>query len=398
MNFDDAPEQAEFRVSARAWLEAHAPRRSPVSTDRADDEAAIARGRAWQRAKYEAGWAGLTWPREFGGQGRPLIDQIVWDQEAAEFDVPEETFIVSTMLAGPTIIDAGDDEQRRRHLPAMLDGRAVWCQLFSEPDAGSDLAGVSTRAIRDGDEWVVNGQKVWNSGAHYSDWGLLLARTDPTAAKHAGLSYFLLDMRSPGITVRNIKQITGAEHFNEVFLDGVRIPDREMLGAPGEGWRIARLTLAHERQGLAVRRRVDLTGFLDLVRRCHVDGVPALERDDIRQEVARLWSRAEALRLLNYRVLTSIARGQTPGAEGSVGKLLGAALINQVGRIAMNLLGTAAVTGGPVTDSVHWRYAFLDATARRIAGGTDEIQRDIISERVLGFPREPRSKRGEASG
>lgn len=395
MDLDDTPAQARFRARARAWLAANAARRTGTSTDRADDPAAVARGRAWQRAKHQAGWAGLTWPREYGGQGRPLIDQLVWDQEAAAFEVPEETCIVSTMLAGPTIIDAGNAEQRARHLPPMLDGRAVWCQLFSEPDAGSDLAGVTTRAVRDRDGWVVTGQKVWSSGAHYADWGLLLARTDPAAAKHAGLTYFLLDLRTPGITTRPIRQITGAEHFNEVFLDQVRIPDREVLGAPGQGWRIARITLAHEREGLAVRRRVDLASFLELVRRSEVDGQPALDRYDIRQEVSRLWMRAEALRLLNYRVLTSIARGAAPGPEGSVGKLLGADLINRVGRLALRLQGTGGLAGLPA-DAGHWQHAFLDATARRIAGGTDEIQRDIISERVLGLPREPRA--GAAPG
>ncbi|MEV7225549.1 acyl-CoA dehydrogenase family protein [Polymorphospora sp. NPDC051019] len=391
MNLDDAPAQAELRARARAWLAAHAAPRTPASVDRADDDAAVARGRAWQRTKFEAGWAGLTWPRPFGGAGRPLIDQIVWDQEAARFDVPEETFIVSTMLAGPTIIDAGTDEQRARHLPPMLDGRAVWCQLFSEPAAGSDLAGVTTRAVRAGDGWVVTGQKVWNSGAHYADWGLLLVRTDPAAPKHAGMSYLLLDMRSPGITVRPIRQITGAEHFNEVFLDEVYVPDSELLGAPGDGWRIARLTLAHEREGLVVRRRVDVDAFLELVRSARIDGEPAAGRADVRQQVAEIWMRAQALELLSNRVTTSIARGRAPGAEGSVGKLLGAALVNRVGRLSLSLQGADGLLDGPeALDGGRWQHAFLDAAARRIAGGSDEIQRDIISERVLGLPREPR--------
>ncbi|WP_416903809.1 acyl-CoA dehydrogenase family protein [Micromonospora echinospora] len=394
MNLDDAPAQAELRARARAWLAAHAAPRTSASVDRADDEAAVARGRAWQRTKFEAGWAGLTWPRSFGGAGRPLIDQIVWDQEAARFDVPEETFIVSTMLAGPTVIDAGTDEQRARHLPPMLDGRAVWCQLFSEPAAGSDLAGVTTRAVRGDGGWVVTGQKVWNSGAHYADWGLLLVRTDPAAAKHAGLSYLLLDMRSPGVTTRPIRQITGAEHFNEVFLDDVFVPDREMLGAPGDGWRIARLTLAHEREGLAVRRRVDVEAFLELVRSARSAGGPAAGRADVRQQVAEIWMRAQALQMLHDRVLTSIARGRSPGAEGSVGKLLGAELVNRVGRLALELQGADGLLDGPeARDAGRWQHAFLDATARRIAGGSDEIQRDIISERVLGLPREPRVTR-----
>ncbi|WP_433205661.1 acyl-CoA dehydrogenase family protein [Dactylosporangium sp. CS-047395] len=388
MNLDDAPEQAALRAEVRAWLAANAEPRVRTSLDRAESPADIVRGRDWQRTKYEAGWAGLTWPERFGGAGRPLIDQIVWDQEAAEFDVPEETFIVSTMLAGPTLVDAGDEGQQARHLPPMLDGRAVWCQLFSEPSAGSDLAGVSTRAVKVGGGWRVSGQKVWNSGAHYADWGLLLARTDPAAAKHAGLSYFLLDMRAPGVTTRPIRQITGARHFNEVFLDDVFVPDEELVGAPGDGWRIARITLAHEREGLAVRRRVDLAAFLELARAATVDGAPAAGRADVRQEVAEIWLRAQALQLLNYRVLTSIARGTSPGAAGSVGKLLGAALINRVGRLSVALQGPEGLLdGADAHDGGRSQYAFLDAVARRIAGGSDEIQRDIISERVLGLPR-----------
>lgn len=388
MDLADAPEEARLRAEIRSWLERHAAPRTAASVDLADEPAAIERSRQWQRIKWEAGWAGLTWPREHGGQGRPLIHQIIWDQEAAAFDVPEEAFIVSTMLAGPTIVDAGSAEQQARHLPSILDGRSIWCQLFSEPGAGSDLAAVSTRAVRNGDGWVVTGQKVWSSGAHYADWGLLLARTDPAAPKRVGLSYFLLDMRSPGITTRPIRQITGAEHFNEVFLDGVRVPDSDLLGRPGDGWRIARITLDHERAGLALRRRVEVDAFLRLAATTTVDGVPAMADPRIRDRVARIWMRAEALRYLLYRSLTAVAHGQPPGPEGSARKLASAQLINEVGRLAVAILGRAAAAADdPAVE--HWQRAFLDATARRIAGGSDEIQRNIIGERVLGLPREP---------
>lgn len=388
MDLADAPEEARLRAEIRAWLERHAVPRTAGSADRADDPAAIERSRRWQRTKWEAGWAGLAWPRKHGGQGRPLIHQIIWDQEAAAFDVPEEAFIVSTMLAGPTIVDVGTVEQQARHLPPILDGRAIWCQLFSEPGAGSDLAAVSTRAVRDGDGWVVTGQKVWSSGAHYADWGLLLARTDPAAPKRHGLSYFLLDMRSPGITTRPIRQITGAEHFNEVFFDAVRVPDTDRLGTPDDGWRIARITLNHERAGLALRRRVEIDSFLQLAATTTVDGRPAMSDPRIRDQVARIWMRAEALRHLSYRSLTAVAHGQPPGPESSVRKLASARLINEVGRLAVTILGGAAAAADD-PQVTYWQRAFLDATARRIAGGSDEIQKNIIGERVLGLPREP---------
>jgi acyl-CoA dehydrogenase len=393
MDLADAPEEARLRAEIRAWLEGHATPRTAASVDLADDPAAIDRGRRWQRIKWEAGWAGLSWPRAHGGQGRPMIHQIIWDQEAAAFEVPEEAFIVSTMLAGPTIVDRGSAGQRAAHLPSILDGRAIWCQLFSEPGAGSDLAAVSTRAVRDGDSWVVDGQKVWSSGAHYADWGLLLARTNPAAPKRAGLSYFLLDMRTPGITTRPIRQITGAEHFNEVFFDGVRVPHSALLGEPGDGWPIARLTLEHERAGLALRRRVEVEAFVRLAAESTVDGKPAMADPRIRDRVARIWMRAEALRYLSYRSLTAVAHGEPPGPEASARKLASAGLINDVGRLAIMLVGrSAAAADDPLV--THWQRAFLDATARRIAGGSDEIQKNIIGERVLGLPREPSVERG----
>jgi alkylation response protein AidB-like acyl-CoA dehydrogenase len=386
---DDAPAQAEFRERVRRWLNEVTVPRAPGTADRADTAEQVEAGRQWQRRKQAAGFGGLTWPAEFGGQGRDAIDQIIWDQEASAFDVAEEAFIVSTMLAGPTIIDVGRPEQRGRFLPPILAGDAVWCQLFSEPSAGSDLAAVLTRAVRDGDDWVVDGQKVWSSGAHYADWGLLLARTDPEAGKHAGLSMFALDMRTPGITVRPIKQITGAEHFNEVFLDAVRVPAGNLLGGAGNGWPVARTTLGHERLGLIHRRRVDVADFVELARR-QLGADLATADAGQRRQVADICMRAEALRLLNERIVAAVAAGVAPGPEASVGKIAGARLLNDMGRFTTELLGADGLLDGPdADDGGRWQYAFLDATARRIAGGSDEIQRNIIAERVLGMPRDP---------
>ena len=395
MDFNDAPAQATLRSQVRTWLGENAELRSVVSADRAEDPADIERGRAWQRRKHDSGWAGLTWPEAYGGRGLGAIDQVVWDQEAAAFDVPEETFVGSNMIAGPTIIDVGRPDQQAEHLPAILDGRSIWCQLFSEPDAGSDLAGLKTRAFLDGDSWVVTGQKVWSSGAHYADWGLLLARTG--SHKHAGITCFILDMRTAGLDIRRIKQITGESHFNEVFLDGVRIPADATLGVPGDGWSVALRTLNHERLGLTFRRRVDVAAFVDLVREVPVGDRPAAAHPDIRQDVADIWMRAEAINLLGYRTLTKMARGQSPGSESSIGKLAGADLINRVGRMAVELVGAEGVWDRPDL-ATKWHHAFLDATARRIAGGSDEVQRNIIGEKILGLPREVRIAPAEGVG
>jgi alkylation response protein AidB-like acyl-CoA dehydrogenase len=382
------PDLDELRAEARAWLTEHAAPKAVGAREEVEAGESLERGRAWQRLKTQHGWSGLTWPTTYGGRGLPITAQLMWDLEAARYDAPEEAFIVSTMLAGPTIIDVGTPEQQEQHLTAIQSGDAVWCQLFSEPGAGSDLAAVSTTAVREGDEWVVTGQKVWSSGAHYADWGLLLARTDPEAGKHAGLSMLLIDMRSPGVTARPIRQITGASHFNEVFLDGARVPVSQTLGAAGAGWAVAMRVLGHERTGLIARRKVDLTSLLGLVREATVDGRPALEHDDVRQEVARVCMRADALEVLNAELLRRVAGGTDPGQLGNVGKLIGANLLNEVGRLATDLLGDGAwLDGQDAPYGAEWQDAFLDATARRIAGGSDEIQRNIIAERMLGLPR-----------
>jgi alkylation response protein AidB-like acyl-CoA dehydrogenase len=381
-------ELEQLRAQARTWLSRHATPRGAGAREEVDAGATLERGRAWQRLKTADGWSSLTWPTKYGGRGLPVSAQLVWDQEAAHFDVPEEAFIVSTMLAGPTLIDVGSPDQQQQHLPAIQSGKAVWCQLFSEPSAGSDLASVRTRAVRDGDDWVVHGQKVWSSGAHYADWGLLLARTDADAGKHAGLSMLLLEMRSPGVTVRPIRQITGARHFNEVFLDGARVPVSQTLGGVGQGWAVALRVLGHERTGLISRRKVDVTSLLRLLRQATVAGRPALEHEDVRQAVARVCMRAAALEKLNAEMLHAAAAGRDPGQLPNIGKLIGANLLNEMGRLATDVLGTEGwLDAEDAPFGAEWQHAFLDATARRIAGGSDEIQRNIIAERMLGLPR-----------
>ena len=263
MDFNDSPQEAEFRKEAHDWLSKHAKLRSDSSNmmsmfaeseggdNRGDAEwEMVRRAQEWQKLKADSGWAGITWPKKFGGRGGNIMQQVIWGQEEAKFETPPNIFMIGIGMAGPTIQAHGTNEQKERYLKSMLRGEEVWCQLFSEPGAGSDLAGLRTKAVKDGNDWVVNGQKVWTSGAHYSQWGILVTRSDPNAHKHKGLTYFIVDMKSPGIEVRPIKQITGGANFNEVFFNDVRIPDENRLGAPGQGWSVAITTLMNERMSI----------------------------------------------------------------------------------------------------------------------------------------------------
>ncbi|MDP9334259.1 MAG: acyl-CoA dehydrogenase family protein, partial [Actinomycetota bacterium] len=306
MDFEETEEERAFRVEVRAWLDAHATRR--VAGEQSDhsympgdgspeaDAAHVGACKEWQRVLYEGGWAGITWPVDAGGRGGPGWQQRIFNEVQSHYSVAVGVFAVGIGMAGPTIIVWGTPEQQERFLPAMLRGDDVWCQLFSEPGAGSDLAGLRTRAERDGDEWTVNGQKVWTSGAHYSDWGLLLARSDPDAPKHKGITAFLLDMRTPGIDVRPLRQITGASHFNEVFLTDVRIPDSMRVGPLGGGWRVANTMLSNERALIGSGGRVGFRDLVSLAKRCGGSEDPVL-----RQELARSYTRLQLIKWLGWR-------------------------------------------------------------------------------------------------
>ncbi len=385
MDLRDSPGEAAFRTEARAFLEAHTPAGLADPYDETVDEARLlAESKAWQRTLHEHGWAALTWPEAHGGRGLGPIEQIIWNQELARAGVGMTIFVVGIGMAGPTLVAHGSDEQKRRYLAPMLCGDEIWCQLFSEPGAGSDLGALATRAVRDGDDWIVEGQKTWCSGAHYADFGILLARTDPGAPKHAGITYFLLDMKSPGIEIRPLRMMTGGSHFGEVFLDGVRIPDAQRLGPEGEGWAAAMTTLMNERIALGgVEGWFSFDALRDLARQ-RGDRVDALLRD----ELARVYTWSKTLELLNARVITKLGRGQIPDAEGSVMKLAIARLLSRATDTAMRLLGPQALSR-----SGFWQGEFLSAPSLHIAGGTDEIQKNIAAERVLGLPREPRSDR-----
>jgi alkylation response protein AidB-like acyl-CoA dehydrogenase len=390
MDFDDSPEEAAFRAEAREWLAQHAeritdqtPRRSPWGGH--DQAAHIKAAKTWQRTLYDGGWAGIAWPKQYGGRGASAIQSAIFAQEQGRFDVSPGVFAVGIGMVGPTLIAHGSSEQKERYLDTMLRGEEVWCQLFSEPGAGSDLAGLGTRAVRDGDEWVVNGQKVWNSGAHYSDWGILLARTDPSQPKHRGITYFVVDMRTPGIDVRPLRQITGQAHFNEVFLTDVRIPVANVVGDVNGGWRVAQTTLANERTLIGGGAG---SGWRDLASLARETGAGGDLRS--RQELAAAFTRFEITRYLGYRVQTALSQGRAPGPESSIMKLFHSQHLARTGDLVMALQGPAATLGeDDAPKNGFWLGYFLNQWASRIGGGTDQIQRNIISERVLGLPREP---------
>jgi alkylation response protein AidB-like acyl-CoA dehydrogenase len=395
VDFDDTPEEAAFRAEARAWLDAHTiPKGHPEDfslglwTGAYDEATYVERCQRWQRTLFDGGWAGITWPKEYGGRGGKSIEQVIFNQEQAQFGVSSGAFMISIGMAGPTILAHGTDEQKDRFLPPMLRGDEMWCQLFSEPGAGSDLAALSTRAERDGDAWVVTGQKVWTSSPDRGRWGMLLARTDRDVPKHRGISYFLLDMATPGIDVRPLRQMTGESHFSEVFLDGVRIPAGNLLGGEGEGWRIAQTTLNSERSSIAGGTGATPAALIAFAR--GVDGA----RADllVRQRLVDAHIRYELLRFLRYRSQTALSQGRHPGGEASVMKLAFARYMKALTEAAVDTQGAyGLLAGADVADDGMWLRRFLHSPSLRIAGGSDQVQANIMGERVLGLPPEPRT-------
>jgi alkylation response protein AidB-like acyl-CoA dehydrogenase len=395
MDFDDTPEEAGFRAEARAFLDSHCKRkdRSRAAPRYGDvDAAGLARAKAWQAQKAEAGFAGITWPREWGGRGGTQMQQIIWNQEEAGYDVPYNVFLIGLGMCIPTLMAYAAPEVLERYVRPALRGEEIWCQLFSEPAAGSDVAGLRTRAERDGEDWVINGQKVWTSGAHYSDFGLLLARSDPSVPKHAGLIAFWIDMKAPGVEVRPIHQMSGGSHFNEVFFTDLRVADRQRLGAPGQGWKVALTTLMNERLAVGEPRRPDIHDLIDLARATEIDGRPALADPSVRMKLAEWWADSAGLTYTRFRTMTALSRGQTPGPENAIAKVVNARRLQEIAAFGMELLGQAGAISDPALAPMAGLFqdGLLAAPGQRIAGGTDEILRNIIAERVLGLPAEPR--------
>ena len=404
MDFNDTTEEAAFRAEARAWLERNAERlkpgeRAPGLEGRADPEA-IKRAQAWQAKKADAGWACITWPKDYGGRGATPIQSVIWNQEEAHYKTPPNIFGIGQGMLGPTIMVHGTDEQKQRYLRPMLRGEEIWCQLFSEPSAGSDLAGLRTSAVRDGDDWIINGQRIWTTGAQYCKWGMIVCRSNPNAEKHKGITYFIVDMQSPGIEIRPIKQINGMSGFNEVFFTDVRVSDRNRVGEINEGWRGALTTLMNERHSIGGGGAggPDFKDLVALAKRTPLNGAPAIEDGAVRQRLARLYIRGRGLQYTSYRTQTALSRGQTPGPESSIGKLVGAPLRQEMASFAIDLEGAAgAVIDRELgVDEGAWQQMYLGAPGLRLAGGTDEILRNIIAERVLGLPPEIRADKGMA--
>jgi alkylation response protein AidB-like acyl-CoA dehydrogenase len=389
MDFAYSAAEEAFRAELRAFLEANLPRGAIAGASGAGamDEL-VALDRRFQKELFDAGYAGLSWPREYGGRGASLIEQIVFLEETARAKAPLPVNLAGLTMAGPVLIKHGTPEQKERFLRPILRCEEIWCQGFSEPGAGSDLAALRTSAVLDGDDFVVNGQKVWTSFAHYADWCMLLARTDPAAPKHRGISFLLVDMRSPGITIRPLRQISGDDDFNELFFDNVRVPRGNLIGEVNGGWDIAITCLMHERATLTFQRQLQSrTAWSEMLGRLSAD----TRRDPVaRQRLAQIHCESEIIRLTAYRNLTVQLRGLPPGPEGSIEKLFWSEMYQRQLELMLELLGPYAQLmpgSARAVDDGRWPHLFLYSRGRTIAAGTSEVQRNIVAQRVLGLPR-----------
>ena len=393
MDFNDSREEATFRNEAREWLVANAPTAADLSG--LDD---MGQAKLWQKRKADAGWACIRWPKEYGGRGANAMEQVILSQEEAKVKAPNTGFFsIGQGMAAPTMMTWASEDQKKQYLPKLASGENIWCQLFSEPAGGSDLAALRTRGVRDGDEWVVNGQKIWTSGAQYSDFGILVLRTDTNVAKHQGLSYFFLDMKSPGVEIKPIKQISGASGFNEVYFTDVRIPDAQRLGEVGQGWQVALTTLMNERASIGGGGGgAGFEQIMKLAQRLNIDDKPAIEDKQVRANLANWYVRQAGLKYTGYRSMTALSRGEIPGPENSIGKLVGAPLTQDLASFAIDLMDQAGILWSPESAELEniFQSAYMSIPGLRIAGGTDEIMANIIAERVLGLPQDVRVDKG----
>src|SRR2546429_2989969 len=395
MDFPLTSEQQAFRQTVRAWLKENIPHEwKHLGSSEIPRLEAYELLREWQRKLYDAGFIGLTWPKEYGRRGLTFMGELILHEEMALAKAPPILNVLGVGMAGPTIVAYGTEEQKKRYPAKILSCEEIWCQGYSEPNAGSDLASLQTRAVKDGEYWIVNGQKVWTSLAHISDRMMLLARTDPAAPRHKGITYFLLDMRLPGVTVKPLKQITGDPEFNEVFFDNVRVHESEILGGLNNGWAVGLTTLMYERLalgfGLQVRLRITLDGLIELARRMEKEGRVLTKDPVMRQKIAQLWIDTECLKYLRARAITKLLKGEIPGPEASIGKMIWVETHQKLQELAMEIEGpySQLVRGSDwAVESGVWQYTFLRSRANSIEGGTTEVQKNIIGERILGLPK-----------
>jgi alkylation response protein AidB-like acyl-CoA dehydrogenase len=394
MDFHFTPEEEAFRHELRSWLAANLPRDYDPEEFAwgMDVDERFRFQMTWHGKLHEGRWVGIHWPKEYGGRGATLIEQLIFHEELERVHAPRPANVLGLMMAGPVIMHWGTEEQKKRYLPKILSGEELWCEGLSEPGAGSDLASLQTRAVEDGDSFIVNGQKVWTSGAHRSQWCQLFVRTDPDAPKHKGMACLLVDMKSPGVTVRPLVQITGDADFNEVFFSDVRVPKANLVGPKDQGWQVLVTTLMFERSGIGFDLPVDATlqQLITLTRHIELDGRPASVDPAVRQKLAQFSIECKAIRYNVLRHLTRRLKGNPPGPEGSIGKLAGSEVGLKMAAFATELLGAHAPL---LVDSPHaleqgkWARVALGARALTIAGGTSEVQRNIVGERVLGLPK-----------
>jgi alkylation response protein AidB-like acyl-CoA dehydrogenase len=389
MDLNLTPAEEQFRDELRTWLELNLPPRFDGARNEEEKGEYFNYLRAWQRKVCEGGWAALSWPKEYGGRGAALMEQAIFQEEWARAEAPPLINVLGLSLIGPTIIAVGTKEQKERFLPKILSAEEIWCQGFSEPNAGSDVASLSTKAVRDGDEFIVNGQKTWTSLAHASDWCLLLVRTDPAVQKHKGITALLVNMHTEGVTVRPLKQMTGESGFNEVFFSNVRVPVANVLGEINKGWHTAIATLMNERAhlgtGIYIQFKRGLDALMARARETNRSGKLASEDPVIRQKLAQAFLELEVFRLTNLRALSKMASSSVPGPEGSILKIFWSEMNQRLQQVAMETLGPHAQLKD--FDEGRWVYSYLRARGNTIEAGTSEIQRNIVAERVLGLPK-----------
>ncbi len=390
MDFNDTPEEAAYRQQVRQWLDVNAPKKREGADPEGGDS--MGASKAWQAKKAAAGYACITWPKEWGGQGGTPVQNVIFGQEEAKHPIPPNPFQIGLGMCVPTVMTFADDETKKRFVGPAIRGEEIWSQLFSEPSGGSDVAASRTKAERvpDGSgDWLINGQKVWTTGAQFSDYGIVIVRTNPEVPKHKGLTMFWLDLKDPGVEIKPIHQMSGGSGFNEVFFTDVRVKDSQRLGAEGEGWKVSLVTLMNERLAVGGATGAGWSQFMETARSTpSMDGASALQDQAVREKLADWYVQAEGLRHTRNRTMTALSRGQTPGPESSIGKIISAVQMQELANTAIEMLDQYGIINdgalAPEDAAFHWSLMF--APGLRIAGGTDEFLRNIIAERVLGLP------------